>query len=262
MIVTTDRGRFHVERTGDDGPAVLMLHPLALAGAAWDPVAAHLGAGRRVVAPDARGHGDSEWDGGDFTVTDLAADAAAIIEELDLAPAHVVGLSMGGSTALVLAATRPELVDRLVLADTTACYGPDRLEKWAERARNAAGVPRERQLEFQVDRWFAEEFRDRRPDEVARIAKIFLATDSRAHAAACRALGVLDATALLPRIQAPALVLAGEEDYATPPAMAHTIAEGVAGARLRTLPATRHLSLIERPDLWPSVAAFLDGDPA
>jgi 3-oxoadipate enol-lactonase len=232
-----------------------MLHPLALAGSVWDPVARHLGA--RVVAPDARGHGGSEWDGRDFTVEDLAADAAAIIEALDLAPAHVVGLSMGGSSAIVLAATRPELVDRLVLADTTACYGPDRMEKWAGRARTATGVPRERQLEFQVDRWFAEEFRERRPDEVTRVAEIFLATDSAAHAAACRALGALDATALLPRIQAPALVLSGEEDYATPPAMARTIAAGIPGARLRIVPATRHLSLIERPGLWPEIAVHL-----
>lgn len=260
MIVTTGRGGFKVHRTGDVGPAVLMLHPLALAGSVWDPVARHLGACHRVVAPDARGHGGSPWNGGDFTVEDLAADAAAIIEALDLGPAHVVGLSMGGSAALVLAATRPDLVDRLVLADTTACYGPDRLEKWAERARNAIEVPRERQLDFQVDRWFAADFRERRPAEVERVGEIFVATDSRAHAAACRALGGLDATALLPRIQAPALVLAGEEDYATPPAMARTIADGIPGARLRILSRTRHLSLIERPDLWPAVADHLAKD--
>lgn len=259
MIVATGRGRFNVRTTGDAGVPVVMLHPLALSGAVWDPVAEHLGAHHRVVAPDARGHGESEWDGRDFTVEDLAADAAAVIETMLLAPAHVVGLSMGGSAAIVLAATRPDLVDRLVLADTTACYGPDRVEKWAERSRTAASVPREKQLEFQVDRWFAEGFRSAHPDEVERVAKIFAATDSQAHAAACRALGGLDATAILARITAPTLVLAGEEDYATPPAMARTLAEGVPGAELRILPATRHLSLIERPDLWPDLAGHLAG---
>lgn len=258
MILTTGRGRFSLHRTGDDGPAVLMLHPLALAGSVWDPMAHHLSGDHRVVAPDARGHGDSGWDGADFTVEDLAADAATIIETLGAGPAHVIGLSMGGSTALVLAATRPDLVDRLVLADTTACYGAGRVETWAERAGNAAEVPRERQLDFQRDRWFAEEFRERRPDEVERVAKIFLATDSRAHAAACRALGALDATALLPRIEAPTLVLVGDEDYATPPEMARTIADGIPGARLHVLRSTRHLSLIERPDLWPAVEEHLN----
>ena len=259
MIVTTGRGRFAVRATGDAGTPVVLLHPLALSGAVWDPVADHLGARHRVVTPDARGHGASEWDGGEFTIEDLAADAAAVIETMLPTPAHVVGMSMGGSAALVLAAARPELVGRLVLADTTACYGPDRVEKWAERARTAAGVPREKQLSFQTDRWFGEEFRSARPGEVERVAKIFTATDSRAHAAACRAFGGLDATALLPRITAPTLVLVGEEDYATPPAMARTIADGVAGSALRVLPGTRHLSLIERPGLWPDLAAFFGG---
>lgn len=262
MIMTTGRGRFNVHTTGDAGTPVVMLHPLALSGAVWDPVAEHLGAHHRVVAPDARGHGESGWDGGEFTIEDLAADAAAIIETLLLAPAHVVGMSMGGSAALVLAATRPELVDRLVLADTTASYGPDRVEKWAERARTAAGVPREKQLNFQRDRWFGEEFRANQPDEVERVAKIFVATNSSAHAAACRAFGGMDATALLPRITAPTLVLVGEEDYATPPAMARTIAGGVPGSTLRVLPGTRHLSLIERPGLWPDLAAHLAGTEA
>jgi pimeloyl-ACP methyl ester carboxylesterase len=49
--MTTGRGRFNVHRTGDAGPAVLMLHPLALTGSVWDPVARRLGG--RVVAPDA-----------------------------------------------------------------------------------------------------------------------------------------------------------------------------------------------------------------
>src|SRR5262249_55151361 len=159
----------------------------------WDPLAGHLGAYHRVVALDARGHGASAWDGGEFTIGDLAADAAAVIEAMDLGPAHVVGMSMGGSAAIVLAATRPGLVGRLVLADTTACYGPDRVAKWAERTRTAAGVPREKQLAFQTDRWFGEEFRSARPDEVERVAKIFTATDSLAHAAACLAFGGLDA---------------------------------------------------------------------
>jgi 3-oxoadipate enol-lactonase len=73
-------------------------------------------------------------------------------------------------------------------------------------------VPREKQLTSQVDRWFAERFRAERPDEVTRVSEIFVATNSLAHAAACRALGGLDATTILSRIKAPTLVLAGEED--------------------------------------------------
>lgn len=261
MIVETTRGRFNVRRTGASGPPILMLHPLALSGAVWDLAAAFLGGAHRVVAMDARGHGDSGWDRRPFTIADLAGDAAAVIEELDLGPAHVVGLSMGGSTAVVLAETRPDLVDGLVLADTTACYGPGRRDTWAERANKAVAVSREKQLEFQVDRWFSEDFRRRDPDGVERVAEIFRLTDSRAHAAASTALGDLDATASLGEIRARTLVLAGDQDYATPPAMAQTLATGIPGAELCILPDTRHLSLIERPDTWPLIAHHLSGDP-
>jgi 3-oxoadipate enol-lactonase len=259
VIVQTPTGEVYVHRTGDDGTPVLLLHPLALAGSVWDPFARHLATHRQVLAPDARGHGKSSWDGAGFTVEDMAADAAAVIEAAQAGPADVIGMSMGASTALVLAADRPDLVRKLVLADGTACYGPNRESEWAERAQRATGVPRERQLEFQRDRWFAESFRAEHPDEVERVAGIFLATDSPAHAAACRALGALDATDRMADVRADTLVLVGEEDYATPPAMARELAEGIAGARLRVLPGTRHLSLVERPDVWPLVDEHLAG---
>lgn len=247
----------YAHRTGTSGSPVVLLHPLALSGAVWDPVAQFLGRTHQVLALDARGHGRSPWDGQDFTVEDMAADAAEVIESFGQGPADVIGLSMGGSTALVLAATRPDLVHHLVLADGTACYGPDRERVWAERAERAVSVPREKQLEFQRDRWFAEPFREAHPDEVQRVCDIFVATDSKAHAAACRALGGLDATAQLGDVRAETLVLVGEEDYATPPEMARELADGIKGAQLRILERTRHLSLLERPDLWPDVATHL-----
>ncbi|TNC27788.1 alpha/beta fold hydrolase [Amycolatopsis alkalitolerans] len=247
----------HVRRIGEAGRPVVLLHPLALSGAVWDPVAKFLSAGHQVLALDARGHGESPWDGKEFTVEDMAADAASVIEDFGSGPADVIGLSMGGSTALVLAATRPDLVHHLVLADATACYGPDRESEWAARAERAATVPRVEQLSFQRDRWFAEAFQQAHPEEVRRVSDIFVATDSRAHAAACRALGALDATAKLGDVEAETLVLVGDEDYATPPAMARELAGGIKGAKLRVLERTRHLSLLERPDLWPDVAEHL-----
>jgi 3-oxoadipate enol-lactonase len=249
----------HVRRTGAHGRPVVLLHPLALSGAVWDPVAGYLGSRHRVLALDARGHGESTWDGSEFTVEDMAADAAAVIEDVGAGPADVLGLSMGGSTALVLAASRPDLVHRLVLADATAWYGPDSVTEWAQRADRVLNLARVAQLEFQRDRWFAEPFRADHSDEVERVCEIFTATDSKAHAAACRALGTLDARDRLGDVEAETLVLVGAEDYATPPEMSRELAAGIKGAQLRVLDHTRHLSLLERPDLWPDVAAHFAG---
>lgn len=236
---------------------VLLLHSLAMSGELWRPLTEKLDV--PVIAMDARGHGESDWDGAPFTIEDLAADAAALIEARADGPVAVGGMSMGGCVAIALAGSRPDLVQRLVLADTTANYGPDRVTAWAERADNAIHKPRDKQLAFQVDRWFSPEFADQEPEEVKRVSELFLATDSRAHAQACLALGAFDGLDLLPKITAPTLVAVGEHDYATTPAMARTLARGIEHARLHMFRNARHFSMFEAPGGLDLVADFLLG---
>jgi 3-oxoadipate enol-lactonase len=228
MRVGTPRGRFEVRAAGESGaPPLLLLHPLALSGEVWQPVAEWFaGRGRRVLALDARGHGGSDWDGRPFTVEDMAEDAAAVVTALDLPAVDVLGMSMGGSTAVALATAHPGLVRRLVLADATSCYGPQRVETWEERAQKVEQKPREELIGFQLDRWFSDDF---------------------------RALGAFDQSDRLGEISAPTLVLVGDEDYATPVAMAEELARGIAGARLEVLRSTRHLSLVENRAAWTTV---------
>jgi esterase len=78
----------------------------------------------RVVALDQRGHGESAW-ADIYTAEAMADDAIAVIEELDLAPVRLVGHSMGGMVGMLVAARRPELVERLVLVDIS----PDSLRE-------------------------------------------------------------------------------------------------------------------------------------
>ncbi len=257
MKLETPRGSFEVHRSGDGGPMVLLLHPLALCGKFWSPLADYLGRTATVLALDAGGHGGSSWDGEPITVEKMADDAACVIEAAGGERAGVVGMSMGGCTAMALAARRPDLVDRLVLADTTSCYGPERVETWNERARNAQAKRRQEQAGFQLDRWFSERFRAEHPEQAQRVVDIFLGTDSAVHAAACRALGAFDGTAELGSIKAETLVVVGEEDYATPVAMAEVIVERIPGARLEVLRNARHLSLLEREDVWPALGTHL-----
>jgi 3-oxoadipate enol-lactonase len=256
MRFDTPRGRFEARRYGAGRPTALALHPLALSGELWSTV----DTGEvTLLGLDARGHGSSDWDGTPFSVEDMAADAAAVIEAAGTGPMDVIGMSMGASTALVLAAERPDLVRRLVVADGTGCYGPDRVERWEERAQKAQSTARDAQLEFQRDRWFGDRFREEHPDTVDAVCRIFLATDGAAHAAACRALGGLDATGAMKTITAPTLVLVGEEDYATPVAMAEEVAASVPDSQLVVRPGTRHLSLVEDAEAWRSVTGFLTG---
>src|SRR6187549_1166244 len=99
-----------------DGAVVLLLHGLTVSSLSWRNVAPVLGENFRVVAPDARGHGGSEWMR-DYTFELMRDDVVKFMEQLGILAAIVVGHSMGAVTAYELAATRPELIRLLVLEE-------------------------------------------------------------------------------------------------------------------------------------------------
>jgi pimeloyl-ACP methyl ester carboxylesterase len=99
-----------------DGAVVLLLHGLTVSGRSWQNVAPVLGENFRVVAPDARGHGGSQWMR-DYSFELMRDDVVKLMEQLGILAAIVMGHSMGALTAYELAATRPELIRLLVLEE-------------------------------------------------------------------------------------------------------------------------------------------------
>lgn len=112
-------------------PACLLLHGIGNYGRYWDFFADAVAGRMRLVAPDARGHGESGRRAGQYAPRDFVADALAVIDALAIDSAVVVGHSMGGTHAIRLAATHPARVTRLVVVDA----GPEPLREGAERAR-------------------------------------------------------------------------------------------------------------------------------
>jgi 3-oxoadipate enol-lactonase len=99
-----------------DGAVVLLLHGLTSSSLSWRHVAPELGRRFRVTAPDARGHGGSEWTH-NYSIELMRDDVVRFMEQLGILAAIVVGHSMGALAAYQLAATRPELVRLLVLEE-------------------------------------------------------------------------------------------------------------------------------------------------
>ena len=180
----------------------------------------------------------------------------ALLDALGIARCSLLGMSMGGCIAMTFAAQNPERVDRLMLCDTTAFYGPDASVKWEERAHAAETKTRDEQIPFQIDRWFSETFRKQRPDVVEHTADVFRSTRREAHAAACRALGSFDFRARLGAILAPTLVATGEGDYATPPPMGRALADGIRNAELDLVPDVRHMAVLESASLRTRLQGF------
>lgn len=119
-VLVPGRGEFFIRDTGGDGPPVMLLHGwMASADLNWCGAYGDLiQAGYRVLAIDHRGHGRGLRPIVPFRLTDCAADAAAVLRHLDLAPARVVGYSMGGAIAQLVAHEQPDVVEGVVLSAT------------------------------------------------------------------------------------------------------------------------------------------------
>ncbi|TVU65457.1 alpha/beta hydrolase [Paenarthrobacter nitroguajacolicus] len=109
------RIRAHI--TGDsNAPALLLLHALGDRATDWSAATAALAPYFRVIALDLRGHGDSDWPG-KYSFELMADDVAAVLDVLDLNNVVVIGHSMGGVVAYILAQTQPDRIARLIIED-------------------------------------------------------------------------------------------------------------------------------------------------
>lgn len=113
-----------------DMPPLVVAHGLFGSARNWRAHSKRMGAGRDAYAVDMRNHGDSPWDASN-TYFDMAGDLAEMIEGLG-GTASVLGHSMGGKAAMVLALTRPELVDKLIVADISPVAYPHSLAHHVE----------------------------------------------------------------------------------------------------------------------------------
>jgi pimeloyl-ACP methyl ester carboxylesterase len=114
---------------------VVLLHGLAGNAREWYQTASWLVGSHRVYAFDARGHGESERRPGDLSRAAYVADVVFWLDELDLAPVRLVGQSLGGHTAFLVAARHPDLVRSLVVAESTPAAAPQfpqTVRRWLE----------------------------------------------------------------------------------------------------------------------------------
>ncbi|HEV2572177.1 MAG TPA: alpha/beta hydrolase [Beijerinckiaceae bacterium] len=230
-----------------DAPRIVLIHALAMAAPQWNELVQELRDTCHLLTVDCRGHGRSEKRPGPYTCDLFADDLACVLDEAGWPSAIVAGCSMGGCVAQAFGLRHPTRTDGLVLIDTTASYGRDAMPKWAERAQRAATQGMAALVDFQLDRWFTEMFRAEQPAAVQRCLDIFLANDPACYGATCDMLAKADLRAQLGTLACPTAVIVGEEDYATPVAMAQDIAARITGAKLTILPQARHFSPVERP---------------
>jgi 3-oxoadipate enol-lactonase len=234
-----------------DAPVVTLAHPLGATLEMWDAQVAALLPRYRVLRYDIRGHGGTEVPPGPYTLEQMADDLHALLNELAIRETHFVGLSMGGLIGMTAALSFPDRIRRLVLCDTTAQYGAAVEGMWHERLRVAEteGMT-ETLIERTMAIWFTEKFRAEHAAEVDRVRAMLRATDPRGYAASIRAIGFVTLIPRLGAIRSPTLVIVGEKDPGTPPAMAEVLHAKIPGARLVVLRGAMHCSAVEEAEAF------------
>jgi 3-oxoadipate enol-lactonase len=237
---------FDVEQFGA-GPELLLLHSLLTDRGSFAPVLPALSQQRRVSLLALPGFGRSTPAGP--TVEDYADRVAEFVAKLPDKP-DVVGNGFGGVIALALAARHGGALGKLVLADSAACFpeqgrAPFRaMADAVEKNGMAAIVP------TAVRRIFPERYLAAHPEALEERREVLLRLRPQSFVTACRALAQVDLRPTLRTIRNPTLVIVGELDAATPPALATELSVGIAGAELVRIPDCGHCPPLEQPEAF------------
>ena len=247
-VIRRDGVEIAYERVGE-GPPLVFAHGAATDARLWRPQLAALADEFTVVAWDEPGAGRSSDVPSRFGLADYAGCLAALIEALGLGPAHVAGISWGGTVVQELYRLHPDLVATLVLADTYAGWKgslpPAEVSARVKGAYQALAAPAE---EFDPERalpgWFA-------GDPPAEFLPLLegMAADVRPQNVRT-ALGVMaevDQRDLLPRIAVPTLLIWGQLDARSPLSVARQFEQAIPDTKLVVIPGAGHVSNLEQP---------------
>lgn len=241
------------------GPWLALSHSLACTSRMWDEQMPLLAKRFKVLRFDTRGHGGSDAPGGAYTLEQLADDVKGLFEALDIRKTHWIGLSMGGMIGQTFALKYPGILESLVLADTSSRIPDEAAPLWADRIRIAESKGMDPLVQPTLERWFTAPFRAAQPAHLERVSDMIRATPVAGYVGCCHAIPKLNLTARLKDIRAPALVIVGDQDAGTPPAMAQAIHENLPGSELAIIKDASHLSNIEQPAAFEAaLARFYD----
>lgn len=229
------------------GEPLTLIHALGLDLRQWQWQLPELSEGYRVLRYDVRGHGQTDSTSGPYDLETLAQDLHGLLASQGITRTHIVGLSMGGMIAQTFALAYPDQVASLVLADTASDYPPEARALFEARARAAETQGMAPLVEASIERWFTPDFRAKEPLAVEEIRQTLAHANPIGFAAACRAIAGLDLGARLGLLAAPTLVLVGDQDPGTPPAVAERIHERILGSRYEVIPDASHLTNVSNP---------------
>ncbi len=259
-VVQANEIEIYYEEHGSGEPLLLIM---GWGGntATWNPQIEGLAEHYHVIAFDNRGAGRTKAPDGPYTIPQMAADTAGLLQALEVPKAHIFGISMGGMVAQELALGYPELVGALILGCTSPggnnAAGKDQLQEDIEAVRATNGT------DMADLEWFSEFLKRLWTDEALAksesqlqdfvLSMIRFPPSTRGLHRQIDAVSAHDTYDRLPRIGQPTLVITGDEDSLIDPGNSDILAERIPGAELRVFPGLKHAFHLEQPDQVNSV---------
>ncbi|MEM7711169.1 MAG: 3-oxoadipate enol-lactonase [Pseudomonadota bacterium] len=241
-ITAKDGTRLHIRDEGA-GPVLMFANSLGTDTRLWDDVVPRL-PGHRIIRYDKRGHGRSDVPDPPYAMGTLISDAETILDGLDITSCTFIGLSIGGMIGQGLAVKRPDRIARLVLSNTAARIGDDKL--WDMRIETVMRDGMDALADGVMQRWFGRDFLAS-PGHALWRAR-FYETPPAGYAGCSAAIKGTDFYRPTSGLRLPTLAIAGSEDGATPPDLVRETADLIPGSRFELIRRAGHLPCVEAPE--------------
>ncbi|MFG2530448.1 alpha/beta fold hydrolase [Streptomyces sp. NPDC048516] len=232
------------------GEPLMLVHGHPFNRSMWRPQTEYFSrAGRRVIAPDLRGYGDSTVLPGATPLATFARDLVDLLDHLGIERCVLGGLSMGGQIVMECYRLFPERISALLLADTfAAAETPDGKSARYDMAERLLREGMDSYAHEVLAKMVSPDTIAARPDVAAHVLGMMTATPPEGAAAALRGRAERpDYTELLSRITVPALVMVGTEDTYTPVSDARDLHERIPDSRLTIIEQAAHMPNLEQP---------------
>ncbi len=246
---------------GKDGaPWVTLAHSLGANLTMWDDQAAALKDDYRILRLDTRGHGATEATDGAYDFNLLIADITGVWDILSIDHSHLVGLSLGGMTAMGMALHLPGRLDSITVCSARADAPQEVCKLWDDRIAQIEAEGMEPMVEGTLTRWFTPEFVASGSPVLDRVREMIRTTKPQGYIGCARALQGLDYLPRLGEITVPTLFVAGAGDGAAPADGMKVMHSAVKGSQYVELSPASHISNLEQPQAYnDAVLGFLAG---